>query len=67
LAKITATDGTVMYVGVAEGSTPKSGRSILVKVGDQQCGTSGTVTINGQSKTRSLSHCGSIKIVTYFN
>jgi len=67
LAKITATDATVMYVGVAEGSTPKSGRSILVKPGDQQCGTSGTVTINGQSKTRSLSHCGSIKIVTYFN
>ncbi len=63
LAKITATDGSVMYVGVAEGSTPKSGRSILVKVGDQQCGTSGSV--NGQ--TRSLSHCGSIKIVTYFN
>jgi hypothetical protein len=67
LAKITAPDGTVMYVGVAEGSTAKSGRSILVKPGDQQCGTSGTVTINGQSKSRSLSRCGSIKIITYFN
>ena len=63
LAKITAVDGTVSYAGVAEGSTPKSGRSILVKPGDQQCGTSGTV--NGQP--RSLSRCGSIKIVTYTN
>jgi len=63
LAKITTPDGTEMYVGVAEGSTPKSGRSILVKPGDKQCGTSGTV--NGQR--RSLSRCGSIKIVTYFN
>ena len=63
LAKITATDGTVMYVGVTEGSTPKSGRSILVKPGDQFCGTSGSV--NGQR--RSLSRCGSIKIVTYNN
>jgi hypothetical protein len=63
LAKITATDGSLMYVGVAEGSTPKSGRSILVKPGDHQCGSSGSV--NGQP--RSLSRCGSIKIVTYFN
>ena len=62
-AKLTAIDGTVSYVGVAEGSTAKSGRSILVKPGDQQCGTSGSV--NGQ--TRSLSRCGSIKIITYFN
>lgn len=67
LAKITATDGAVMYVGVAQGSTPKSGRSILVKVGDQQCGTAGTVNVNGQNKARSLSHCGSIKILSYFN
>jgi hypothetical protein len=63
VAKLTAIDGTVSYVGVAEGSTPKSSRSILVKPGDQQCGTSGSV--NGQ--TRSLSRCGSIKIITYFN
>ena len=63
LAKLTALDGTVSYVGVAEGSTPKSGRSILVKPGDQYCGTSGSV--NGQR--RSLSRCGSIKIVTYNN
>jgi hypothetical protein len=67
LAKITATDGAVMYVGVAQGSTPQSGRSILVKVGDQQCGTGGTVPVNGQNKARSLSHCGSIKILSYFN
>ena len=63
LAKITAVDGTVSYAGVAEGSTPKSGRSILVRPGDQQCGTSGSV--NGQP--RSLSRCGSIKVVTYSN
>jgi hypothetical protein len=63
LAKLTAIDGTVSYVGVAAGSTPISGRSILMKPGDQQCGTSGTV--NGQP--RSLSRCGSIKIITYSN
>jgi hypothetical protein len=68
LAKITSSaDGTSMYVGITEGSTAKSGRSILVKPGTQQCGTSGTVSINGQNKTRSLSYCGSIKIVTYNN
>ena len=63
LAKLTAIDGTVSYAGVAAGSTPSSGRSILMKPGDQQCGSSGSV--NGQP--RSLSRCGSIKIVTYNN
>ena len=63
LAKLTAIDGTVSYAGVAAGSTPTRGRAILMKPGDQQCGTSGSV--NGQP--RSLSRCGSIKIVTYNN
>lgn len=64
LAKITSPDGSISYVGVAAGSNEKSGRSILIKVGDSQCGTAGTDSISG--KPRSLSHCGSIKISTYF-
>ena len=67
LAKITFSDGSLAYVGVAAGSTQKSGRSILMKPGDSLCGTGETEAVNGQKQTRSLSRCGSIKIVTYNN
>jgi len=62
LAKITSPNGSISYVGVAAGSNEKSGRSILIKVGDNLCGTAGTEG----GKNRSLDHCGSIKISTYF-
>jgi len=62
LAKMTLSDGSISYIGVAAGSTEKSGRSIMIKVGDNLCGTAGTEG----GKKRSLDHCGSINIVTYF-
>jgi hypothetical protein len=62
LAKMTLPDGSISYIGVAVGSTEKSGRSIMIKVGDNLCGTAGTEG----GKKRSLDHCGSINIVTYF-
>jgi hypothetical protein len=50
--------GSPMYVGVTYGSTAKSGRSILIKIGDNLC---------GNTVPYSLEHCGSVKFITYFN